>query len=215
MLPPYPQYNFFKFLKRHIPSSGSGPIVDAPCGEGYISDRLAGAFPSRKVLGVDIDQQCIGNAHSHFHRENLAFQRQDIHSFLNAPVPMDDFLLVNSIFLLPEPKKVIEKIHRKLPVGGNLIVIMPNRESDNFINFQRLDPCQNTFTPGKETAVELFAGTGFRVEKVKGLCYTTIYGNRLLSQLGRLRGVYTYLGDYVNKFVGKKPSYWGFFLKKP
>ena len=214
MFPPYPHYKFFRFLRRHIPPTGSGPIVDAPCGEGHITNWMATAFPTKKVLGVDIDQKSIQQADSYFHRNNLEFETKDIHSFLDTVGPIDHYLLVNSIFLLPAPQQVIAAIHRKLPPGGSLAVIIPNEDSANFRNFQQLDPHQNTFVLGKKEAAKFFSVAGFRVEVVKGLCYTTIYGNRLLSRLGRLRGLYTYAGDFINWLIGKKPSYWGFLLRK-
>ncbi len=214
MLPPYPQYGFFRFIRRHISGTGSGPIVDAPCGEGQIANWVASAFPSRKVLGVDIDQQCIEHAHSTFPRDNLTFQEADIHSFLDTAGPIDQFLLVNSIFLLPEPQRVITAIYGKLLAGGSLAVIIPNEESTNFKNFQELNPRTNTLVLGKKDAAKFFSEAGFQVEVVKGVCYTTIYGNRLLPRLGRLKGVYIYAGDFINRLFGKKASYWGFLLKK-
>ena len=66
----------------------------------------------------------------------------------------------------------------RLSGSGSAIVITPNPESDNFKNFQRIEPEQNTLILKKEEAVSFFEAAGFKVELIKGLGFATIYGNK-------------------------------------
>ncbi len=167
-----------------------------------------------KVVGVDIDEGCIRFASGYFKNDNIDFKTQDVHDFLDAAVEIDIYLLVNSMFLLQRPKELIGKIHRKLSAGGKLGVIIPNSGSVNFRNFQVLHPGENKQVLSKEEAADFFEGAGFRVVRTKGLGYVTIFGNTLLSRMGRLRGVCIYAGDLLNRLIGQEPSYWGFILEK-
>jgi len=214
MFPAYPQHVFFRFLRQHIPVAGPGLVVDGPCGGGYITYHLSEQLPSKKIVGVDIDPGCVENAARYYHRDNLEFRAQDIHSFLESCGTIDFYLLVNSIFLLPRPEEIMIKIHNKLSDNGRLAVVIPNTTSANFNNFQHLNATQNTLILDKGEAISFFKRTGFRTELMKGLAFTTIYGNKFLHRLGRLRGLYTYAGDLVNGLAGKRSSYWGFILKK-
>ena len=172
------------------------------------------SFPSSSVTGIDISQEAVGHASENYVRENLLYKAQDIHLFLDKLSSIDAYLLVNSIFLLPQPEQILKKIHDKISTGGKLGVIIPNIESENFRNFQQLEPELNCLLLDRGQAQTFFENAGFKTEAVKGLSFIHLYGNRTLEKLGKLRGLYTYAADRVNHLIGKKPSYWGFILSR-
>lgn len=214
MLPTYPQHIFFKFVQQNIPNRQYSIIVDCPCGSGYITYRVANSFFSKRVIGVDIDPDCIKQAIDAYKGNNLEYEVKDIHFFLNDCEPIDIYLLINSIFLLPAPAELLKKINNKLKDTGKFAIVIPNINSDNFKNFQRMQPHQNKLILDKQQAISFFETAGFRIESVKGLAFTMLYGNKILQRMWKLKGIYTYTFNFINELIGKKPSYWGFILSK-
>lgn len=211
MFPKYPQHVFYKFIRSKLSGKNPGTIIDCPCGEGYISSMISRDFPASGITGVDIDAEFIGNARK---REagNLSFIQDDIHHFLENCTPFDVHLLVNSLFLLPNPSGVLNKIHNKLK--DRMIIIIPNTESVNFRNFQKMEPGLNQLVLNKEEACDYFQKHGYKIDSIEGVAYVPYIGNTTLSKLWKFRGLYIYTFDVLNKLLGCKPCYWGFVLSK-
>jgi 2-polyprenyl-3-methyl-5-hydroxy-6-metoxy-1,4-benzoquinol methylase len=207
----YPKYLFYKFIKKHIPSTAE-QIVDAPCGVGYITHFLSKSFPNTLFYGIDIDEESIKEAQRDWSGKNITYYQNDIYTF-SFTEDYDIFLLINSLFLLPEPKKLMAKIKENLKPGGSVIVIVPNIHSDNFKSFQRAHPGENTFIKDRNEMILFFKEAGYTVEKTEGLIYVPYVGiNR--KWLWIFKGSYPFVFDKVYKWLSSKPSYWGFIIKK-
>jgi 2-polyprenyl-3-methyl-5-hydroxy-6-metoxy-1,4-benzoquinol methylase len=213
MFPSYPQHIFFKFIEPYISRNGSGLIVDAPCGSGYITYKVAGLRPG-KVLGVDLAEEAIQAARQSYQRNNLEYAKKDIHDLLQDCGPVESYLLINSIFQLPRPAEILQKIYRKLEDTGRLFVVIPNIRSANFKSFQKLEPHQNTLILDKEQAISYFRQEGFKMEKMEGVAFTRKYGNKLLPLTWKLKGLYTYTWDSIGRALGSTPSYFGYIFSK-
>ena len=207
----YPKYLFYKFIKNHIPSTAK-QIVDAPCGVGYITYFLSKSFPDALFYGIDIDEQSIKEAQRDWSGKNITYYQNDIYTF-SFTEDYDIFLLINSLFLLPEPNKLMAKIKENLKPGGSVIVIVPNIHSDHFKKFQLLQPGENTFIKDRDEMILFFKEAGYTVEKTEGLMYVPYIGVDR-KWLWKFKGSYPFVFDKVYRWLFHKPAYWGFILKK-
>jgi trans-aconitate methyltransferase len=133
----YPQSLFTKKIKRLLPE-GTKSIIDAPCGSGLTTYELSRFFPAAKVTGVDISKKDISFANKKYTSSNLNYLEKDIHSFIDETEKIEVFCLINSLFLLPEPERLLRKISQKLNEKGQLFLILPNPESINFKRYQKI-----------------------------------------------------------------------------
>lgn len=96
-----------------------GAILDAGCGDGYGSRKLAQL--GYKVVGVDISEQMIQNARDKLQPQlDLSFIQGDI---LNLPYPKESFqgiMAVNVIEWTQSPKQTLETFRTLLTPDGVL-----------------------------------------------------------------------------------------------
>lgn len=138
-------------------------ILDAGCGTGEASWRLAELFPRSRVLGVDILDQSLDLArerYGHF-APRLTFENQSIYE-LGAPDDTYD-LTVNRhvIHSIPHAEKVLAELIRVTRPGGRLHLIP---EDYGMLHFQRgkVDPREfwheGPAAFGAATGTDLFVG---------------------------------------------------------
>ncbi|HSQ59630.1 MAG TPA: methyltransferase domain-containing protein [Acidobacteriota bacterium] len=139
-------------------------ILDAGCGTGEGSWRLAEMFPRATVLGVDVLDSSIDLARSRHgarHGARLAFENQSIYE-LRAPDETYD-LVVNRhvIHSIPHPERVLAELKRVTKRGGRLHLIP---EDYGMLHFQKGDPDPTEFWQqgpakfGAITGTDLFIG---------------------------------------------------------
>ncbi|HEX7878697.1 MAG TPA: class I SAM-dependent methyltransferase [Candidatus Eisenbacteria bacterium] len=111
-------------------------ILDAGCGTGEASSRLAALFPGAQVLGVDIEESSLALARSRYEAlaPRLRFENRSIYE-LGLPNDMFD-LTVNRhvIHSIPYPERVLAELVRVTRPGGRLHFIP---EDYGMIHFPR------------------------------------------------------------------------------
>ena len=217
MFKPYPQHQFYRFIADNLHQKKYASIVDGPCGHGYITSMVASNSNVKAVVGIDLSADCIDHAQRVYgkgSKGNLDFKEIEIHQFLSTKDSFDGYLLINSIFLLPEPEDILQAIHSKLAPDGSLFVIVPNVHSKNFINFQKIDPELNKLILTKEQAEKYFLDNGFKTEKIEPIAFSYFFGNKLLQFTWKFRNLYLSTTSMINKALGRKSNYWGFVLSK-
>ena len=103
-------------------------VLDAACGYGYGSRLLAETADS--VKGVDISEQALAYATSHYAQGNLTFKKEDI-TVLDLPENSFDVLVSIETFEHFPPERTghfIKAARRVLKPGGLLILSTPVRE---------------------------------------------------------------------------------------
>ena len=138
-------------------------ILDAGCGTGEASWRLAEMFPRATVLGVDILDASLDRARAKGARfaPRLTFENQSIYE-LKAPDGTYD-LTVNRhvIHSIPHAERVLAELKRVTRSGGRLHLIP---EDYGMLHFQRgaLDPRdfwhEGPARFGEATGTDLFVG---------------------------------------------------------
>jgi ubiquinone/menaquinone biosynthesis C-methylase UbiE len=138
-------------------------ILDAGCGTGEISLRLAELFPRARVLGVDIIEKHLELARTRCQRlaPRLAFEHQSVFALDIADHTFDLTVCRHVIHSIPHPDRVVAELVRVTRPGGYLHLIP---EDYGMIHFQRGTPDPTDFwheVParfGAATGTDLFVG---------------------------------------------------------
>lgn len=106
-------------------------LLDIACGIGYGSRHLADVAHGISVVGIDISEQAVDYATSHFSADNVCFKVGD---GTKLPFPDDLFDYVTSfetVEHIPEYEVFLSELQRVLKPGGTLVISTPNREFTN------------------------------------------------------------------------------------
>lgn len=175
----YPQREFAEAVAIAL-RAGQFPegseILDLPCGSGTTTFWLAEYFPHCQVRGVDIDSQKMAYAQRFFQQKNLRYEAADIFDWLRQIPRLDALCLINSLFLLPNTDALLRLIAEKMDDQSFFVCIMPNTDSRNFQNFQRLQPQVNHLQISRADIEPFFARYGLRTESVQGIVFQHFYG---------------------------------------
>ncbi len=100
-------------------------VLDAGCGSGYGADVLART--ARVVLGIDISDDAIDYAQTHYHAAHVRFERA---SCLEIPAPDGSFDLVVAFEIiehLSDWRGFLREVRRVLAPEGQFLVSTPNQ----------------------------------------------------------------------------------------
>src|SRR5262245_6277248 len=138
-------------------------ILDAGCGTGEASARLAALYPRARVLGVDIlDQHLeLARARNAALASRVTFEHRSIYE-LGLPDRTFDLVVCRHVLhSIPHAERVIAELARVTRRGGRLHLIP---EDYDMLHFQRSAPDPREFwndVPdrfGRQTGTDLFVG---------------------------------------------------------
>jgi ubiquinone/menaquinone biosynthesis C-methylase UbiE len=139
-------------------------VLDAGCGTGEISSRLAALFPQAHVLGVDIVDAHLELARSRYAAlaPRLVFEHQSIFELKQPDRSFDLTLCRHVLHAIPHAETVLAELARVTRPGGYLHVLA---EDYRMLHFQRcngLDPSDFWHSVpaqfGSATGTDLFIG---------------------------------------------------------
>ncbi|MGO9642187.1 MAG: class I SAM-dependent methyltransferase [Candidatus Acidiferrales bacterium] len=150
-------------LFRRYALPAEARILDAGCGTGEASSRLAELFPQASVLGVDIIDPHLDLARSRYAKfaPRLSFERQSVFELQAADKSFDLTVCRHVIQSIPRADRVIAELVRVTRNGGYLHLIP---EDYGMIHFQKgpLDPRdfwhQALTSFGSATGTDMFIG---------------------------------------------------------
>jgi ubiquinone/menaquinone biosynthesis C-methylase UbiE len=167
-------------LIRRYGLEGELQVLDAGCGTGEASSRLAELFPRAGVLGVDIIDAHLALARTRSARfgARVRFEHQSIYELAAADGTFDLTVCRHVIHAIPHAGRVLAELTRVTRPGGRLHLIP---EDYGMLHFQRgaLDPRQFWHeTPqafGEKTGTDLFVGRNtFEILDGLGLADITV-----------------------------------------
>ena len=128
--PPYQELHRDILHKLNTASPPLGFVLDAGCGTGSLSVKLAKRGFS--VLGIDRSSRMLNIALGKKKKEgltNLFFRQED----LNGEIDLKDFgirkiFFIHSLYLLTDPQKTLRELSSLLPKGGEIILCNPWRK---------------------------------------------------------------------------------------
>jgi SAM-dependent methyltransferase len=150
------------FIRRYaIPSKCH--ILDAGCGTGEITSRLAELFPKSSVLGVDIIDQHLELARSRYAHlaSRLRFEHQSVFNLAVSDRSSDLTICRHVLHSIPYADRVIAELVRVTKLGGYLHLIP---EDYGMLHFQHGSPDPREFwhvvpaIMGPKTGTDLFIG---------------------------------------------------------
>ena len=155
-------------------------VLDAGCGTGEASSRLAELFPQARVLGVDIIDAHLDLARSRYAKlaPRLTFEHQSIYE-LDAPDRTFDLTVCRHVIhSIPHADRVVAELARVTRRGG-VVHLIP--EDYGMLHFERGTPDPREFwheapaSFGAATGTDLFVGRHiFRILQTLGLRDITI-----------------------------------------
>lgn len=167
-------------LIRRYGLEGDLRILDAGCGSGEISSRLADLFPSATVLGVDVLDQQVELARTRYTRlaPRLSFQQGSVFG-LELPDRTYDLTVCRHVdHSVPHADQVFTELGRVTKQGGRLHLIS---EDYGMLHFERraLDPRvfwhEGAPKFGEVTGTDLFIGRhSYRILKTLGFADITV-----------------------------------------
>ena len=215
----YPHSIFTKsitnFLDKKLDNS-SYTILDVPCGQGLTS-YIFSQNKNVKVFAADIDKSSIKAAKEKFKKPNLKFFEDDILSFLNKYKEVQVISIINSLFLLPSPQKVLNTCRTTLTKKGILFVIVPNIEGENYKRFlsDKSNHTINGLELNHEEFESFFEKEGFEIIAVKPICYAPYFNRGIVDKIPFFRDRYLQMESNLKKYLGfSKPNYFEIALKK-
>jgi len=152
------------FFQRYV-SADTGPVLDAGCGDGFASCKLASFGYAAE--GIDIAGEMIRLAHDRAKKDGLSvpFQTGDISRLPFADETFAGILSINVVEFTPSPRKAILELRRVLMPGGTLVLgILGPTAGPRAHSYRRLyeeDTIQNTMMPWE--AKKLAAENGLRL----------------------------------------------------
>jgi len=155
-------------------------ILDAGCGTGECSARLAEMFPQAHVLGVDIIDASLELAREPCARfvDRVRFEHQSVYELPAADGTFDFTLCRHVLHSIPHPERVLAELVRVTKPGGRLHLIP---EDYGMLHFERgpLDPSafwhEAPARFAEATGTDLFVGrNAFRHLRALGLTDITV-----------------------------------------
>jgi ubiquinone/menaquinone biosynthesis C-methylase UbiE len=119
----------YMFAARRL--RGPCRILDIACGIGYGSRHLADCAPAVDVTGVDISEQAVMHAQSHFAAGNARFQVGDGTKLAFADGEFDVVTSFETVEHIPQYNRFLAELRRVLKRGGTIVMSTPNREFTN------------------------------------------------------------------------------------
>lgn len=138
-------------------------ILDAGCGTGECSRRLAELFPHARVLGVDVQDSHLMLARSRSVQlgTRITFEHQSIFALGIPDAAFDLTVCRHVLHALPQPERALRELIRVTRPGGRLHLIM---EDYGMLHYQRSVPDPQEFWNegpaafGRATGTDLFIG---------------------------------------------------------
>jgi SAM-dependent methyltransferase len=111
-------------LHARLQADPPARVLDVACGEGWSTLALALAYPTARVLGVDLDAPSIAAAQSHAAAAGVGDDRLEFRHADAAGLtgPFDAALIVEAVHDMSDPVSVLAAIRRSLAADGSLIV---------------------------------------------------------------------------------------------
>ena len=103
-------------------------LVEAGCGPGFYSRRLAAQFPQLQITGIDLSEPLLSRAKEQARRSglsNCSFLKADALSLADSPGQIDVVIASRLFLILAQPALALEAIFTALRPGGICFIAEP------------------------------------------------------------------------------------------
>ncbi len=144
-------------------------LVEAGCGPGFYSRRLAARFPQLQITGIDLSEPLLCRAQQQARRSglsNCSFLRADALSLAESPGQVDAVIASRLFLILAEPALALDAIFTALRPGGICFIAEPAsalRASLPLILMRMTERLGRSPAPAEEPPKSrVFTGKGFQ-----------------------------------------------------
>lgn len=159
-------------------------VLDIACGTGYGASLLGNAGATH-VDGVDISDDVLAYAQSHYATNTIHFSMGDITRF-HSSIPYDVITCFETIEHVRELDRVLANLHSLLKTGGMLLISSPNRPITSPLAKSIHDKPKNPHHVREFTIPELrypLEKLGFKIEGVYGQRFRRLMGSALMRKI--------------------------------
>jgi hypothetical protein len=207
----YPQYHWARRLSRLLPrhlTRGETVVVDAPCGDGVISYwlRKSGKIDNPFEL-YDRSPQLIDRASRITSPAAPVTARAcDIFDIETSERREDLWLLINSLYLLPDIDKLVTKMR---PRFSTIAAVFPYLDRTNYRYYQkRADRVDNVNGMNDQETVTFLANQGYDLDHREDVTFLSLFRSRLRGA----RRIFNLLDPLAS---GGEGNYWiGVFVRQ-
>jgi ubiquinone/menaquinone biosynthesis C-methylase UbiE len=116
---------FLRAAEAAVKDAGGSSVLDVGCGEGLLTERIAGLRPDADVVGLDVDDPRLGAEWKRRRGDNLAFRAGSAYS-----LPFEDaaFELVCGFEVLEHLERPAEALAELARVASRHLVVSVPRE---------------------------------------------------------------------------------------
>lgn len=116
------KYQSDPVLWKFIGSVKNKVVLDAGCGSGYLSSKLA-KLGATRVIGLDLSEEMINLANKNYgHENNLEFAVEDLEKLESIPEKSIDLIVSNYVLMdTPDLVAVVKAFKRVLKKDGKIV----------------------------------------------------------------------------------------------
>lgn len=103
--------SFYEKLSEVVEETGCTTLLDAGCGEGFVVDFLSREHPELKISGVDISEEAIEYAKSHF-GDDARFRTGSVYKLPYSDKSFDAVLCSEVLEHLDDPNRAVTELKR-------------------------------------------------------------------------------------------------------
>ena len=181
-------------------------IIDAPCGDGGVAYWLIQAGIGKQYELYDLSERSIAVARrmQQWEKAKPIKLRIEACDILDVPAPeaSDVWLLINSLYLLPNTDQLLRQMHNR---AQTIIGIFPCTESANYQRYVSREPGRNINAMSRDETIAYFAKHGYQLKHQKEFCYAPL--NYFNSKYARLAATY-FLNPIERFFPRREACYW-------
>lgn len=122
-------YYFNYYFKRYIPREKIRSALDAACGRGQHSRKLAEWMPHASVKGIDIEATPEWKDKTF---KNLSYEQKDL-TYFNERDAFDLIVSVDTLEHIPNNQTIMQKFYDALHVGGFFYLAVPCEATETHI----------------------------------------------------------------------------------
>lgn len=158
----YPQIIWSKEILLFLKKSSDyykERIVDAPCGNGIIGYVVHKGLPKSNLILLDNDPNLYNSIYA-IKGENVEIRVEDIFN-LNLNSEHNTWLLINSLYCLPDSNKLISENRKYFEY---VVAIFPRIQSRNFKHFSKKNPnFPNPSVKSIQKTIDLFHENSYQI----------------------------------------------------
>jgi len=188
-------------LKEVLPDS-NGTVVDAPCGDGIITYWLSKVNTTASFELYDRSSDCLATARRL--QPALTCHREADMAAVPARAADSIWLLVNSLYLLPDPGGLMDRLRPRMK---HILAVFPYTDHENYKAYFRKHPGEvNVSAMSRPDTIAFMAAHGF--DLIEAIDSTYLPFHRL--EMGPVNVLTTRIFNLLDRgLAGRRPPcYW-------